>query len=106
MHPAASDFSSPKPLTQPANDASRPPASGADNLYPAQRHNFIVMVIYQVVMRMGWIFKTESVIMPAVLDSIGGAGWLRGCLPMLNRFSQSIPPLVLARQIKIMPRKK
>jgi len=64
------------------------------------------MVAYQVIMRIGWIFKTESVIMPAFLDSIGGAGWLRGCLPMFNRFGQSIPPLLMARRIKVMPRKK
>ena len=63
------------------------------------------MVIYQVVMRMGWIFKTESVIMPAVLDFMGGAGWLRGCLPMFNRFGQSVPPLLMSRRIKVMPQK-
>lgn len=72
----------------------------------AGRYNFVVLIIYQVVLRIGWIFKTESVIMPAVLDSLGGPGWLRGCLPMLNRFGQSITPLLIARQVKIAPRKK
>ncbi len=32
--------------------------------------------------------------MPAVLDALGGPAWLRGCLPMLNRFGQSVPPLL------------
>lgn len=58
--------------------------------------NFGLMALYQVMVRTGWIFKTESIIMPAVLDLIGGQGWLRGCLPMLNRFGQSIPPLLIS----------
>jgi hypothetical protein len=57
-------------------------------------------------MRTGWIFKTESVIMPAVLDYVAGAGWVRGFLPLLNRFGHSIPPLVLARRVKNAPYKK
>ncbi len=51
-------------------------------------------------MRTGWIFKTESLIMPAVLDMIGGSAWLRGCLPMLNRFGQSVPPLLAAQIVR------
>lgn len=38
--------------------------------------------------------------MPAILDSIGGGGWLRGCLPMLNRLGQSIPPIIIADKIR------
>ena len=62
--------------------------------------------MYQISLRVGWIFKTESVIMPAFLDLIGGNGWLRGCLPMLNRFGQSIPPLLVSQQVSNLPRKK
>jgi MFS family permease len=68
--------------------------------------NFVVIALYQIVVRTGWIFKTESIVIPAVLDSIGGTGWLRGMLPPLNRFGQSIPPLLAARRIKVQPRKK
>ncbi|MAV38116.1 MAG: hypothetical protein CMJ59_21980 [Planctomycetaceae bacterium] len=57
-------------------------------------------------MRTGWIFKTESIIMPAVIDWLGGTGLLRGFLPMLNRFGQSIPPLLLSRRIKLLGQKK
>jgi hypothetical protein len=64
------------------------------------------MATYQIVVRTGWIFKTESIVMPAVLDYLGGAAWLRGCLPMINRFGQSIPPLVVARRVKGIPKKK
>ncbi len=61
--------------------------------------NFGLLALYQIVVRTGWIFKTESIIMPAVLDTIGGPGWLRGCLPMLNRFGQSIPPVLASSRI-------
>ena len=57
-------------------------------------------------MRTGWIFKTESIIMPAVIDWLGGTGLLRGFLPMLNRFGQSVPPLLLSRRIKLLSHKK
>ena len=38
--------------------------------------------------------------MPAVLDVIGGSGWLRGCLPVLNRFGQSVPPLLASDRVR------
>src|ERR1051325_129797 len=52
--------------------------------------------------------------MPAVLDSfekglgtpLWALAWMRGTLPLLNRFGQSVPPLMMSRRIKIMPRKK
>ncbi|PHS07133.1 MAG: hypothetical protein COA78_13690 [Blastopirellula sp.] len=72
----------------------------------AEDRNFLLLVLYQVVMRCGWIFKTESIIMPAVLDMISGAGWVRGILPILNRIGQSIPPLIYARRLTITPKKK
>ncbi|MEQ8790349.1 MAG: MFS transporter [Pirellulaceae bacterium] len=71
-----------------------------------EARNFLVIALYQIVMRIGWIFKTESIVMPAVLDSLGGAGWLRGCLPLLNRLGNSLAPLLFARRMKIMRRKK
>ena len=77
---------------------------------PGEARNFVIMATYQVLMRTGWIFKTESTIMPAVADSFvavtGGGGWIRGWLPFLNRFGQSVPPLLAARRIKVLPKKK
>ena len=64
------------------------------------------MVVYQVVLRAGWIFKTESIVMPAVLDIISGnQPWARQMLPLLNRLGQSVPPLLWARRVKIAPYK-
>lgn len=63
-------------------------------------HNLLALSAYSVLLRFAWIFKTESVIIPAFLDSIAGAGWLRGCLPVLNRFGQSLPPMLFAKRLR------
>jgi hypothetical protein len=73
---------------------------------PAEARNFIGLSVFQVLTRVGWIFKTESIIVPAVLDMLGGSAWLRGCLPLLNRLGLSVPPLLLARRVHAAPRKK
>lgn len=73
---------------------------------PHHTENFGLLSSYMIAMRTGWIFKTETIIMPAVLDVIGGAGWLRGCLPMLNRFGQSVPPMLASSFIRSTPFKK
>lgn len=70
------------------------------------RHNFFVVVVYQVILRCGWIFKTESIVMPAVFLSLGAQGWLRGFLPAISRFGMCVPPLLLASRIGAVPRKK
>ena len=59
-----------------------------------------------IAVRIGWIFKTESVIMPAFMDGIAGAGWMRGLLPVLNRVGQSVPAFLLAARMTSAPRKK
>ena len=73
---------------------------------PRERRNLLLLALHQIVFRIGWIFKTESVIMPAVLDQLSGAGWLRGCMPVLNRFGQSVPPVFLADRFKALRYKK
>lgn len=73
---------------------------------PDAARNLASLIGYDVVVRIGWIFKTESVIMPAFLDLIAGPGWIRGCLLVVNRFGQSIPPALFARRLRRMPEKK
>jgi hypothetical protein len=70
------------------------------------KRNFALLTLYQVLMRTGWIFKTESIIMPAVLDTLSGAAWMRGALPLLNRLGQSLPPVLAAGAIRRQPQKK
>ncbi|MCH2180658.1 MAG: MFS transporter [Mariniblastus sp.] len=91
----------PDPLNSPSLDEER---SEREAVAPGR--NFSLLALYQVVMRTGWIFKTESIIMPAVLDLMGGNAILRGCLPMLNRLGQSFPPLIAADYIRQLPHKK
>lgn len=68
--------------------------------------NLLTLAAYDVVIRIGWIFKTESVIMPAFLDMVAGAGWIRGCLLVVNRFGQSIPPAFFSPRLQRMRRKR
>ena len=102
MHPAESDF--------PPQEVPSPPVDwpGDPRIEAREPRNLFLLVIHQIVFRMGWILKTESVIMPAFLDwlSGGGMGWLRGCMPVLNRFGQSVPPVFCAEKLRAMPRKK
>ena len=65
--------------------------------------NIACLVTYQVVARVGWIFKTETVIMPAVLDACIDSGLLRGLLPVLNRAGNSLFPLLIARAVARQP---
>lgn len=68
--------------------------------------NFFWLTVHQVVVRIGWIFKTESIVMPAFLDFIGGGPVLRGFLPVLNRFGFAVPPVLYAEKLKATPLKK
>ncbi len=68
--------------------------------------NFALLVLNQVCLRVGWIFKTESIVMPVFMDFIGGGPVLRGMLMVLNRIGFSVPPVVFSRQLKIARRKK
>jgi hypothetical protein len=65
-----------------------------------------LLVLYQIVLRTGWIFKTESVVMPHAADALDPTGLARGWLPLLNRFGQSVPPVLAARRIKNLRKKK
>ncbi|MEQ8789065.1 MAG: MFS transporter [Pirellulaceae bacterium] len=84
------------PLGDPASEA--PTA-----IELAQPRNLLVLAGQQIMLRVAWIFKTESVIMPAFLDTIAGAGWIRGCLPVLNRIGQSVPPMLLSDRLRAAP---
>ena len=71
-----------------------------------EARNTIWLECYQVIVRVGWIFKTETIIMPAVLDAVVDSGLLRGLLPVLNRVGQSMTPLFFAGRLARRPRKK
>ena len=68
-----------------------------------ERHNLLVLLINQSLFRVAWIFKTESVIIPAFLDTLSGSGALRGLLPLLNRLGQSVAPLLMSAGLRATP---
>lgn len=80
-------------------------ASATDPMPQHQLRNRLALLVHQSLFRVAWIFKTESVIMPAFLDSISESGLIRGALPLLNRTGQSLAPLLLARPLAAAPRK-
>ena len=73
---------------------------------PHEKRNFIVFIINQILVRIGWIFKTETVIMPGFLDTHTPSGAVRGFLPLISRVGQSLPQFLIARQVSKMPRKQ
>ncbi len=93
----------PSPPTPPLYHSAWP---NSPHIEHDEAKNFLILVLHQIVFRIGWMFKTESVIIPAFLDAVSGAGWLRGCLPVLNRLGQSVPPVFLADRLRAMRWKK
>ena len=90
------------PMPTPPHD----PAAGAAAAARREARNTFWLEVYQVIARVGWIFKTETIIMPAVLDAVVDSGLLRGLLPVLNRGGQSVPPLFAAGPLARLPRKR
>lgn len=88
-------------------EESVPPDEVKQNeILRAEAHNLAVMAVQDTVLRIGWIFKTESVIIPAFMDVISGSPVHRGWLPILSRFGQSVIPLLLSDRIRRQPLKK
>lgn len=85
--------------------SSRSEPQPADACAAREPWNTLWIIVYQVLVRVGWLFKTETVIMPAVLDAVVDSGPLRGLLPILNRGGQSLPPLFFAGPLGRMRRK-
>ena len=102
MHPAANDLPPPEAPVAPPIWPVHP------EIEPCEPRNLLLLSAHQIVLRIGWIFKTESVIMPAFLIWLAGPkpGWLLGCMPLLNRFGQSVPPVFCADGLRAMRRKK
>lgn len=106
--------SAPNPHQPPQSDefAAPPPTlseteARAAEIEKNEVHNLLWLEVHQVFYRIAWIFKTESVIIPAFVDAMGdGQAWLRGWLPVLNRVGQSVPPMLYASNLRDMPQKK
>jgi len=97
-----------RPASEPglAGTESSHESARLEKLHAEEPRNLLLLALNSAIIRIGWIFKTESVIIPAFVDSIAGPGWLRGLLPVLNRLGQSVPAFLLARRIKLLSRKR
>ena len=66
--------------------------------YPHEKRNLIVFALNQIVMRFGWMFKSESVVIPAFIDTYTASGTIRGLLPLILRIGQSLPQFLVAQR--------
>ena len=64
-----------------------------------ERRNFPLLSLNLILWRVGWIFKTESVIMPGFLLNLTGSGAVRGLLPLISNLCRSVPQFLLAHLI-------
>ena len=71
-----------------------------------EKRNFIVFALNYVFMRIGWIFKTESVVIPGFIDTHTASDIIRGFLPLISRIGQSVPQFLIAHKLAKMPRKQ
>lgn len=71
-----------------------------------EQANFLLLAAHQVLLRVGWIFKTESIVMPVFMDYVGGGPVMRAMLMVLSRLGFSVPPVMFSRQLKIASKKK
>ncbi len=74
--------------------------------YPHEKRNLIVFALNQILMRLGWMFKSESVVIPAFIDVYTSSGTIRGLLPLILRIGQSLPQFLVAQRVARMPTKR
>ena len=90
-------------LVNPLENSPDPRTAGASDHVS---WNFWTYATYQVLLRIGWVFKTETVIMPAFLDVLGAGAVARGMLPVLSRLGNSVPQYLLAHRLQGVARLK
>ena len=95
-----------KPSAKKWNAPPNPTHASGGTAGSQEVRNTACLELYQIILRVGWIFKTETIIMPAVLDAVVDSGLLRGLLPVLNRGGQSVPPLFVSGSLARLPLKK
>ena len=74
--------------------------------YPSEKRNLIVFALNQILMRLGWMFKAESVVIPAFIEVYTASGTIRGLLPLILRIGQSLPQFLVAQRVARMPTKR
>lgn len=80
--------------------------AAAETTYPHERRNLVIFGLNQILMRLGWMFKAESVVIPAFIDTYTASGTIRGLLPLILRIGQSLPQFLVAQRVARMPTKQ
>ena len=88
------------------NSASDQTNSASEESYPHEKRNLFVFALNQILMRLGWMFKAESVVIPAFIDIYTSSGTIRGLLPLILRIGQSLPQFLVAQRVARMPKKQ
>ena len=88
-----------KSATDQASDRLKEP-------YPSEKRNLIIFGLNQILMRLGWMFKSESVVIPAFIEVYTSSGTIRGLLPLILRVGQSLPQFLVAQRVSRMPKKQ
>ena len=68
--------------------------------------NFFIFALNLILLRVGWIFKTETIIMPGFLYTLTDSSAIRGFLPLISRIGRSLPQFLIAHRITYFRRKK
>ncbi|GIX07848.1 MAG: hypothetical protein KatS3mg115_2251 [Candidatus Poribacteria bacterium] len=86
------------------------PDSDLDGLpEPAARafkHNFRIMALYQIFMRMGWIYKTESTVIPGFVTALTSNPLWISITPIISRLAQFLPPFLFLDPVQRAERQK
>lgn len=77
-----------------------------DFIQRAQTRNFWVFAIHFILVRIGWLFKTESVIISSFVRGLTESSMIIGLFPMISRLGQTLPQLFMAAAIQHVSRKK
>jgi len=68
--------------------------------------NFFIFALNLISLRVGWIFKTETIIMPGFLYTLTDSSAIRGFLPLISRIGRSLPQFLIAHRVTNFRRKK
>lgn len=64
-----------------------------------EKRNFASLVASQVVFGLGWLFKTESVVIPSAMTALGATDTELMLFPATNRLGSFVPQILFARML-------
>ncbi len=77
----------------------RPPEAWEMQAREHFRRNFLILAFMAISRRVGWIFKTESIIMPGFIYTLTDSSAIRGLLPLISRSGRSFPQFIIAHWV-------